>query len=453
MEFYNQSLCFAELGSDNVSFAFANRATCFLQMKKFEKCLKDIKLAIATNYPPQLMPKLLKRKANCEDLMKNYMQTKPFDPKLSFDPSKQFPCMADVVEIQQNEEFGRHMVAKRDIGVGKTILIEEAYVSIARGWDRVNCFECLQTVRNFIACPNCTDVMFCDDDCLNRNEVHKRICGMSVNRMSTPVRYIAKSIIIALIAFKNANELIDFVEDYLSKRTTQLPIAGNDPKSKYALFLTLQSKEKSILDRNLQLVYKMFSGLMNIPLIKREFPTKEKQRFLMHSVGEHFLIMANNSFGGLTNESYTGTTALLLSLFNHACAPNIFNSSAVNKEVCITMRPIKKGEQLFIKYLCGDRTTRERQGILLGQWHFLCKCDKCIPRCERADRLRMKNDACLKALQSAFSFKYTGFKYDPILPTKCVQFLEKYGHLPWSVEMDVALKYYTQCLLDPFPAM
>lgn len=453
MEFYNQSLSFAEVGTDNVSYAYANRASCFLKMKEYDKCLKDIELAIDAKYPANLMPKLLQRKADCEKLMKNHIQPDSFDPKLSFDPSKKFPCMADVLEIQQNDEFGRHVVAKADIGVGQTILVEEAFVSIASGWDRVNCYDCLQTTRNFIPCSNCTDVMFCDDTCQKRNEVHNKFCDVSVNRMSTTIRYIAKSIMIALIAFENANGLITFVEDFLPKRSTQLPSAGNDNKSKYALFLSLQRKDINILAMNIEMVYKMFSGLLDVPAIKDEFNTKSKQRFLMHLIGEHFLIIANNSFGGLSSSSSTGTTALVLSLFNHACAPNVFNSSAVNKEVCITMRPIKKGEQLFIKYLCGDRTTRERQELLLEQWNFVCECDKCEPKYESTDRIRMKNDPSYKAIAASKSDPYLEFQKNPVLMTKCVKFLEQYGHLPWSAEMDVVLKYYTKCLLDPFPSM
>src|ERR1700753_3100604 len=50
MEKYNESLCFAEIGTENVSLIFANRSTCFLRLKMYEKCLNDIELAKKANY-------------------------------------------------------------------------------------------------------------------------------------------------------------------------------------------------------------------------------------------------------------------------------------------------------------------------------------------------------------------------------------------------------------------
>lgn len=393
MDFYNQSLYFAETGTKNVSFVYANRATCFLNMREYEKCLIDINLAVKAKYPEHSMPKLMKRKADCIKWMKKHVEAEPFDPKLSFKANEQFPCMADVLEIQQNDEFGRYVVARSDIEIGQTVLVEENFVSIAAGYDRVNCFECLQIKKNFIPCATCSDALFCSTDCQERSEIHKVSCGATIHRMPNNVRYIAKSILVALNSFTNAEDLMDFVEKTLSKRATQVPVAANDVKSKYAVFLSLQPAKQAALD--IETVYKVFTGLLDVSFIKTMFDSKQSQRFLMHLIGEHFLIISNNSYGGsLSSASSIGTTALVMSLFNHACAPNVFNSSAANKEICITMRPIKKGEQLFVKYLCGDRTTRQRQDMLLNQWNFLCKCDKCVPHCSRADTLNMKSDPC-----------------------------------------------------------
>ncbi|XP_031619051.1 SET and MYND domain-containing protein DDB_G0273591-like [Contarinia nasturtii] len=449
MELYSKSLSFAEPGTVNRSFSYASRASCFFQMKNYDKCLIDIELAVQSNYPEQMMPVLMKRKEDCVRLMKQHTADTPFDPKLSFIASEKFPCMADAIEIQQNKEFGRHIVARCDIDVGQTILVEENFVSTFSSFDRINCYECMQTMKNFLPCNTCVDVMFCSVECEQRSVIHQKCCETNFNRMPLNVQYIGKSILIALCAFNGAKELMDFTENVLSKRTTRLPEAANDAKSKYAFFLSLQSAAKETLD--IVTVYKVFTAILDIPFVKGEFHTEERRRFLMHLIGEHFLIISNNSYGGsLSSASTVGTTALVMSFFNHACAPNVFNSSAFNKEICITMRPIKKGEQLFVKYLCGERTTRERQAILLTQWGFLCKCDKCIPKCSQADRMKMKADPNFKQLYPAFSINLQHANYT-VLASKCVQFLRTYGHLPWSEEMDVALKTYTKCLLEPFP--
>lgn len=444
MELYTQSLRFAETETDNVCFAYANRSNCFLKMKEYEKCLIDIDLAIKANYPARLMPKLEKRKAECEELMKKHQKPNPFEPKLSFVADKMFPCMANVLEIQRNDEFGRHIVAKCDIDVGQTILVEENFVSAAAGIDRANCFTCLSTEKNFMACSNCTDVLFCSEDCRDRNGVHQKFCGATILRMPNAVKYYANSILIALNAFPDVNELMRFVADVLSKRAIEIPKAANDIQSKYGLFLSLQPAKIAELD--IETVYKVYAGLMNVPLIKRMFDTEASRRFLMHLVAEHSLIISQNCYG---NPSSVITTGCVMSLFNHACAPNVFNSTANNREVCITMRPIKKGQQLFVKYLCGERTTRERQVILLKRWGFLCKCDKCMYGRIPMHAPLMFYPNYSKMYGECRMFQYFADKSG--LKEKCEAYLRNFGHLQWQEQIGDILTMYTQCLLDPFP--
>lgn len=453
MELYNLSLLVAEPGTQNLSLAYANRASTFLRMQLYDECLRDIELAVEANYPH--MPKLMKRKTDCEhfkELRKNRLP-KPkesFEPKLSFNPDEKFPCMADVLEIQQNDEFGRHVVAKCDIGVGETILVEENFISFACALDRIQCYNCLQSVKNFIACSNCNDVMFCSERCRDHNGIHQKFCGATIHRMPNDVKLIATSILIALIAFSTVDEMMEFVEKVLPKRGLEIPRAANDPQSKYGMFLNLQpAKEK---DLDITTVYKAHTGLLDIPLVKDMFSSQKSQRFLMHLIAEHYLIISNNAYGGLSmHESTSKTVASVLSLFNHACAPNVFNSTTGNTEVCITMRPIKKGDQLFVKYLCGDRTTRQRQDILLKQWGFLCKCDKCEPHCDPEDRRKLKSFFAYKS----FSDDVTAARLNSDLTNlkfRCEMILTNFGQLPWSEEIDVVLKYYTKCLLEDFPS-
>lgn len=76
MDFYNKSLCHAPNGSENLSLAYANRSLCFYQMQKYERCLADIEMAKAANYPERLVHKLDERRAACLQQM-NEKTTKP----------------------------------------------------------------------------------------------------------------------------------------------------------------------------------------------------------------------------------------------------------------------------------------------------------------------------------------------------------------------------------------
>lgn len=234
IELYSKSLSFAEPQTDNRSFSYASRSSCFFQLKNYNNCLVDIELAVQSNYPEQLMPVLMKRKDDCIKLMKQHTVEPPFDPQLSFAATENFPCMADVIEIQQNEKFGRHIVAKVDIDVGQTILVEECFVSMTSGFSRISCMECMKTTVNFIPCNECVDAMFCSVKCQQRNVIHQKCCGANFHRMpELDAQYIGKSILYAICAFKNAKELMDFTENICNVSTR----GGQRCKIKVCIFL------------------------------------------------------------------------------------------------------------------------------------------------------------------------------------------------------------------------
>lgn len=65
MGFYNLSLRFAEIGTENVGLAYANRSSCFLKLEMFDKCITDIDMALLANYPKEKKSKLEGRRASC----------------------------------------------------------------------------------------------------------------------------------------------------------------------------------------------------------------------------------------------------------------------------------------------------------------------------------------------------------------------------------------------------
>lgn len=161
MEFYNQSLYYAKCGSENEALAYSNRSSCFFKLNMFDSASIDIELAKQSSLPKHLLPKLEQRKQECENKIEKYGKTVfVFEtmcklPTLSYEASTNFPCMANVLEIKRNEEFGRHLVATRDIPAKKTILIEEDFI-VAAIESECSCYTCLVKKQNFIACPDCS---------------------------------------------------------------------------------------------------------------------------------------------------------------------------------------------------------------------------------------------------------------------------------------------------------
>lgn len=173
---YNESLCFAETGSENLGFAYANRSAVFFEMKLYENCLSNIELAKLHNYPENSFEILNKREARCKELMKNEIQ-KSSSPwsffKLSHPPNKKIPFIADCLEVKINEKFGRHVITNKNLKVGDIIAIEKPFCEILLSESKFvevpdgnifqRCSNCLkENALDLIPCSNCCKGMNSD---------------------------------------------------------------------------------------------------------------------------------------------------------------------------------------------------------------------------------------------------------------------------------------------------
>lgn len=313
-------------------------------------------------------------------------------------------------------------------------MIEKSFISLGYAPDRVQCYNCLKYRGNFLACAECTDVMFCSKEYRNKNSIHKTFCSETINRMPLKIRYEAESLLLGIIEFSNANEMMSFVEETLAKRFVQVPHEFKDSRSKYGLFLSLKPTKVAL---NYDDIYKIYTALLDIAFIKNMFRTENSQRFLMHLVAEHWAITCNNSFQlNVRGGCLAKRLGVVMSLFNHSCAPNLLNRAVrdhLNTTVFITQRLVKKGEQLFITY---DLDSTQ----LLQNYHFYCKYDKCVPHCEPSVHSTMKGDSNFQFLVSLPDQQLQ--HESSIVKDKCEAFLRKFGHFPWSNEMEFVLKMY-----------
>lgn len=440
MDLYNESLCFG-IRSENVSIAYANRSACFFQLKMYETCIFDIDLAMKSIYPECLMPKLLKRKADCLKLIETTEKYKEFEPKLSFEANENFPGMANVLQIECNPQFGRHITAKCDIDVGKTVLIEEAFVSAMFANGSKSCCTCYKTTVNLIACHKCSSVMYCSNSaCMENNYFHRMECdyGPVENMDYTP--YIIRSILIAINTFPTIEDLMDFVEAALKKESSdgEVPHTVSDAKSKYRSFLKLNvllRKEREIMF--VSVVYKAYIKLLSDASMKKKFKKRREKNFLMHLIGQHYCVLICNSF---YFKAHLASIFNIKSYFNHSCSPNVIRYTYRNQSVCTTSRPIKMGDQLFLSYVDETEPRKTRQQHIYEEFGFRCKCENCEHRNRPNDSIRIQRDACYKYLADEFDDVDLSTLFEDKskvagLTVICIAFLCKYGNLPWNAEI------------------
>lgn len=382
MSCYNQSLCFAEIGSENVSLAYANRSACFFRLKEYKRCLADIELAEQAGYPSNLMPKLQERRANCVKSMStgDGEGNEEFEPELSYEPNKELPVFADVLQIQVNRLVNRYVSSNCDIPAGKTILVEDAFIGRPGETRYQRCAGCLKADQNFIACSKCTNAVFCDTTCSTKN-VHQMECNYSYNdsdKLELHLEFIAHSIFVAMSIFPDTQSLMEFVQDVVKIKTKTVPESLIDEKSKYRAFLQLSIfLTPKISKECLGLANDWYNNLLLRDVIAKRFDTEEKKSFLMHLTVHHILVISTNAFIPAPDDARF--LFIASSYFNHSCEPNVLRVNYQNRLVFITLRPILAGEQLYVRYndIIDAEPVAQRQAHFMEKYGFHCKCERC----------------------------------------------------------------------------
>lgn len=450
MSLYNQSLCYAEIDSGNVALAYAHRSKCFFNLKLYAEAIIDIELAEMANVPKRLQPKLADIKLKSQNLLKS-IEKSPIAPiTLSYKADEHFPCMANALEMKCNQQFGRHIVASDDIPAGKTVLIEEDFLS-QRCDDELVCYTCFREKTNFIACAQCCDVVFCHIDCMNRNPTHKWECGTHFAQLHYRMKFHIRAILLAIETFSNVDALMRFVESVLYENPNKVPCSLHSAKSKYHFFFKL-STSAPFSEKYFHKIVKIYENIMALGKVRVLFSDEPKRRFLMHLVMHHFCIIKTNSI--ISKSPWSSMSVFnVMSMLNHSCAPNIYHPRKTNHQYCVTIRPVKRGQQLFISYvpLNNELSTEERQQKFKSSWDFRCNCEKCDPTNEAIDSVLITTDPCYHFLLENFCIEGNP-KQLTILMGKCISFLNKHGQTRWLMEtqtvVTIFILVYIEMLLE-----
>lgn len=170
---YNESLCYAERGSENAGLAYANRSAVYFEMKLFRQCLYNIELAKSNQYPVENFEILNKREAKCKEPRNDKeIKSNPWDFfKLSYPPKKEISFIANCLEMRNNEKFGRHIVTNRPLKVGDVVSIETPYCNVLLSESE---FVEVPPSNIYQRCSNCfkaalLDLLPCSSCCQGRS--------------------------------------------------------------------------------------------------------------------------------------------------------------------------------------------------------------------------------------------------------------------------------------------
>lgn len=423
----------------------------------YTKALFDIKWALQFKHNARTMLQMQMERKDCE---KRLMSVDCIDghvpPKMNYPNDNHFPCMANVLEIRENEKFGRHIIAKEDIEVGKVVMVPDIFASATTSDTLTTCRTCNQIERNFVACADCSNTMFCRGSCFQESNVHRLECGSIYHMIDANLQLPIQTLLLAINEFSTLAELQVFVEQFVCLGSERgIPKAANDFKSKYALFLTLTRRNCSEL---IYLSYQVFTTLMTFPRVKRLVNNVKEMLFVIHLTLHHVAVIARNSFRFQSQQITSGSIKSsyiydVMSLFNHSCSPNLFNFCRPDDiSYCIVVKPIRAGEQMFINYLgnSGSMALDERR-TNLAHWNFICECE----RCEYEKKHESSPIKSIIASDSAFQYvkevclanecRLVNWECGKrsLLKKQCVKFLGEFGHMNWTPEIQTVVDCYT----------
>ncbi|XP_001603967.3 SET and MYND domain-containing protein 4 [Nasonia vitripennis] len=453
---YTESIAYAPNDSKDLALAFGNRSALLYKMNKYKESIIDIDRALAlTTSDWQLRVRLLCRKAEClaalgsSDCKKVYKEAVSLLPK-NIDQNSKFILSADravnkfdaveaknienqkkcvkitsrkkienpiapAVNVQYDENYGKHLVAARDIKPGEIICVDKLYVSCLNLNNfHAYCDHCFTKSWVNIPCDSCNWCMFCSEEC-------KKLAWMKYHDFEcTTVSYLL------------SNHEIDYY-DRLSLRSLLKGIRESGSISKFKV--DLQSADKCIDENGEILQSNGFKGIFSTTQC-RNIPTRSMQKCVINSAIVLIILSKYTAFFG-SNHKFTQTQDLLKnedvlfvgSMFlkirksatisthlikreitdckysndfsqyklddcfikgacltpihfyiKHSCYPNTKKCITNNQEVIVfALEPIEKDSPLFMSYHGAfyELEKPSRQSLIKQNMSIICQCIAC----------------------------------------------------------------------------
>ncbi|XP_044001587.1 SET and MYND domain-containing protein 4-like [Aphidius gifuensis] len=255
IEAYTKSIAFAPAGSNELSLAYANRSAVLFEARLYQDCLLDIERALKSGYPDDLKTKLFLRQSLCFKALKpssntetnismaNAMQWLPNLKKNNrkYNITKEYSKMmhqlekprdvslfspeiknknsiiaggSDAIELKRINDNNQHIVATRDIKSGEFIYLSEPLAMVQSPELRfINCWHCGCQTWAGVPCDQCSNVVFCSQQCKEKawNEYHDIEC-LVLGQLTKPTKIYLEYLLTLKIFLKAINSAGGLIE-------------------------------------------------------------------------------------------------------------------------------------------------------------------------------------------------------------------------------------------------
>lgn len=344
-----------------------------------------------------------------------------------FEKNHAFPSLANILVLKKDEVSGVHLVAKRNVGVGKVLVVSNAFASVECVSSKLFCcFQCGKAQNDkFIKCPHCIDTFFCSKKC-SSNKFHLTKCNKIFDSSDS---YIVR---LAFEMIKNAFEVAENVDTFVEfiKGVLFSNINYRKCKPPYSTYGEILNLKGTIGNDHFAMAHKVVKYVSSLPNIN-DSTKPDLSRVLFCMACRHIATIEINSFSEeiVVNKGVCTRFSIhdVFSRINHSCTPNLhhyFDSENITR--CVTVRPIKKGDQIYINYLGELKFDDEksRKNYIQKHWSFICNCEMCSVNIHAS-----QPNPSLDYIKLHFKQK-NGIlqKNSDNLRKECENYLNEYGH-------------------------
>jgi tetratricopeptide (TPR) repeat protein len=349
-----QSLCFAE-SEEKKALAYGNRSAVFMQVKKYEECLQNIKQA-KKFYPAEKIKNLNECEERCKKLIEEAKDPKDDALeyfKLSYPPNPKIPFIIDGLEIRDTGDGRKGIFTTRDLNPGDVISSEEpCFRRVFCSGQYNRCCLCLKVNNmNLLPCLKTASMMFCSEKCRKITYKDYDIESMIVYAQMT---ILSDRIFTEFSnSFRGEKNLCKFLRqnDLMKLKYTYFDFDWsdeNDPKYQ-------ENKMKCLLSANMPNP-PPYIPFLNFPAPFKMHQVKNELKQLIEHLDRavalkiflvkylHFQYAQQVCGEAIYDGIFAGSFPDLL---QHSCMPNVLMIDVENKIILTTSRIIKSGEQLF----------------------------------------------------------------------------------------------------------
>lgn len=334
--------------------------------------------------------------------------------------------------IKTSKVFGNYVIATSDINIGQTIFVTDSFATIEIVSSKnLVCFTCgRKNDKNFLKCKHCINVYFCSKKC-SLIETHKSKCNdMFTSDDCYKTRLATEMMLVALQSVKDSMQMVECCSGVLFLSTETRTCKPPFWQYGEILKLTSESEDEHVI------LAKKVCNYINISLQFKRDKLQRIQNILLHMARKNIACIGKHVFAdecaiGIGGISTKYTIFDVISRINHSCAPNLHHFiDDKNKMRCVAVRPIKKGQQLFINYLPNFKETNEnRRKEIKENWDFDCVCEKCSGDIDDTHNDGNETDEAYVFIKNNCN-KVT--KKKNIFIEQCISYLQRYGH-KWTM--------------------